>query len=212
LPGGAGTLEGSPLFGSEALLDGGEGFRAESEFHDDGDGAASVGGSGERKLNFDGDGGIGRIVDMAEQSFGEDGDFAIHLFLCADDFPVDSGNTGGDAAVNFTIEECNDLGSALRPPDLRSGDLFPIGKKQRIGKVGNWGDFGFVKVGGMGRFGIAVGAVAESGDVEKVKGTLMILVGGEMDGGRGRLRRGGERGEGKKQAKQRMSRESAHGG
>jgi hypothetical protein len=58
-----------------------------------------------------------------------------------------------------------------------------IFKEERIGE-GVGADPGFVDVRGVGRFGIAVGAVTKGGDVEEVESALMVLLGGEMDDGR----------------------------
>ena len=184
LPGGASAIEGGPLFRSEAFFEGGENFGAEGEFEDDGDGSGGVGGSGKRELNVDGEERVGGIVDMAEEDcFGDDGDVFVEFARGADDFPADMRNVGGNAAEDVAVEVFDNLRAALRPPDLRGGDLVAIFEEERIGE-GVGADFGFVDVGGVGRFGIAVGAATKGGDVEEVESALVVLLGGEMDDGR----------------------------
>ena len=59
-------------------------------------------------------------------------------------------------------------------------------------------DFGFVDVGGIGGFGIAVGSATKRSDVQEVEDALMILVGGQVDNRRkvdGRLLSEDDRGE-----------------
>jgi hypothetical protein len=133
-------------------------------------------------LNVDGDEWVGRIVDVADEFFGDDGNVFVHFALGTDDFPADTGNVGGNAAKDIAVEVLDDLRAALRPPDLSRGDLVTILEEERVGE-GVGADFGFIDVGG-GRFGIAVGAATKRTDVEEVESALMILFGGEVDDGR----------------------------
>jgi hypothetical protein len=72
-----------------------------------------------------------------------------------------------------------------------------IFEEKRI-RDGVGADFGFVDVGGVRRFGIAVGSATKRSDVQEVEDALMILVGVQVDDGRkvgGRLLSEDDRGE-----------------
>jgi hypothetical protein len=185
------------LLGSETLFDGGEDFGAERKLQDDGNGSGGVSGSGKGELNVDGDEGIRGIVDVADEFFCDDGNVFVYFARGADNFPADLRNVRGNAPENVAVEVVDNLRAALGPPDLRGGDLVTIFEDERIGK-GVLADFGFVHVGGVRRFGIAVGSATKRSDVQEVEGALMILVGGEVDDGRkvgGRLLGEEDRGE-----------------
>jgi hypothetical protein len=146
-------------------------------------------------LNFDSDERVGRIVDLANEFFGEDGDVSVQFACGVDDFPVDTGGVGGNAAENFTVEGFDDLRAAPIPPERGRGDFLSIIEEQRVGEIRRGADLRFIEVGGVGRFGIAVGTAAERSDVKKVQGALMILVGSQVNGGRDGLRAAGPSGE-----------------
>jgi hypothetical protein len=134
-------------------------------------------------LNVDGDEWVRGIVDVAVEFFGDNGDVFVQFARSADDFPADMGDVGGNTAKDIAVELLEDLRTALRPPDLGGGDLVAILEEERVGE-GVRADLGFVDVGGVGRFGIAVRAATQGSDVEEVEGALMILFGGEVDDGR----------------------------
>jgi len=197
LPGATGTVECGPFFGAEATFDGGENFGAEGKLQDDGNGRGGIGGSGEGELDVDGDERVRGIVDVADEFFGEDGDVLVHFARGADDFPADLGNVGRNTSENIAVEIVDNLRAALGPPDLSRGDLVAIFEEERI-RDGVRADFGFVDVGGVRRFGIAVGSATKRSDVQEVEDALMILVGVQVDDGRkvgGRLLSEDDRGE-----------------
>src|SRR4029077_2505251 len=167
------------------------------KLQDDGNGSGGIGGTGEGELNVDGDERVRGIVDMADEFFGDDGDVFVQFARGADDFPADMRNVRGNPTKDIAIEVPDDLRAALRPPDLHGGDLVTIFEDERI-RDGVGADFGFVDVGGVGGFGIAVGSATKRSDVQEVEGALMILVGRQVDDGRkvgGRLLGEEDRGE-----------------
>jgi hypothetical protein len=149
-----------PILRGEASFDGGEYFGAEGKVQDDGNGRGGIGGSGEEELDADGDERVRGIVNVADEFFGDDGDVLVHFARGADDFPADVGNLGGNTSENIAVEIVDNLRAALGPPDLSRGDLVAIFEQERI-RDGVGTDFGFVDVGGVRRFGIAVGSATK---------------------------------------------------
>ena len=64
--------------------------------------------------------GIGGVVDVADQGFGDHGHVAVLLMHGAHDLPCDLGQICRRAAQDLAIEELNDLRASLRPPLWRS--------------------------------------------------------------------------------------------
>jgi hypothetical protein len=52
---------------------------------------------------------------------------------------------------------------------------------ERVWEIRGGVGFGLVVVGGVGCVGVAGAPGAEGGDVEQIHGSLMVLLGGEMD-------------------------------
>jgi hypothetical protein len=154
----------------------------ETERHEDRDGAGGVVGGGEFELDVDGDEGVGAVVDVAGERFCSDGNVAVCGVFGGGDLPVDFGCVFWDAAVDLAIEELDDFGAALVPPDFWRGDFFAVIQKERVGEIGDGIGFGLVVVGGVGRVGVAGAAGAEGGDLEEIHGSLMVLLVGEVDG------------------------------
>ncbi len=116
----------TPSFGEHLLLPGWAGWRRrgwgragtagegtdEAELHDHGNGAGSVVGSGELKLNIDGDEPVGAVVDVTGDVFCDDGNVAVRGVLGGSDLPADSGSVFGDAAVDLAVEVLDDLWAA----------------------------------------------------------------------------------------------------
>ena len=160
-------------------------FFAESELHHDGDGRGGFSWSGDGQLDVDGDGGIGGVVNVADEFFGDDGDVAIEFVGGANDFPLYAGSVGGDSAVDFAVEVFEDFGAALFLPVLRRFHRLAVFEDERIGERGVGAGFGFVVVGEVvARVRGAVGGRADFFDVEQIHEALVVLVGGEVGGRR----------------------------
>ncbi len=78
------------------------------------------------ELDVDGDDGVGRVVDVADELLCDDGDIAVRLVGGAGDFPPHFGGVLGHAAVDLAVEDLDDLGAALVPPHLCGRDLLAV--------------------------------------------------------------------------------------
>ncbi len=64
-----------------------------------------------------------------------------------------AGTVGGDAAEDLAVEDFDELGAALGPPDFCGGDVFAVVEDEWVGEIGVGIGFGFVVVGGVGAIG-----------------------------------------------------------
>ena len=148
-------------------------------------------------MNLDADGGAARVVDHADEVFGDDRREADHFVIDGGDGPVNLGNVCGHEAIDVLRKHVDELGAPLVPPHFRSRDLGAVVQGERIGKDGIGIGLGFVVVGVVGSVLVAAGAGAQRLDAELVHHVLVILIGGECDRIAGSLRlkrgRGGEK-------------------
>ena len=160
-------------------------FFAEGEFQHDGDGCGGFRGSGDGEFDVDGDGGVGGVVYVADEMFCDDGDVAAGFVDGVDEFPLYLGSVGGDAAVDFAVEVLEDFGTALFLPILGGFYGLAVFEDKRVGKRGVGAAFGFIVIGEVvGGVGCAVGAWADFFDVEEIHEALVVLLRGEVAGGR----------------------------
>ena len=138
-------------------------------------------------VDLDGDCGIGRVVDFADEVFGDDAVESDHLVVDGGDGPLDAGHVFGNAAVDVFLVQVDDLGTALVPPHLRRGDGLAVVKLERVGEIGIDIGLRLIVIGVVGGFFIAARAGAQPLDAELVHHVPMVLVRGEGD----RRRRGG---------------------
>ena len=164
----------------------------EGDLEDNRDGVGCVRGERERRFDVDRDGGVGGVVDVADEVLGDGGDAAFGSGRGRDDLPVDGGDVGGDAAEGLAVEEFDDLGTPLGRPDFGGLDGLAIVQDERVGQVGPGIGLGLVVVDGVGGFGVRTDAGAKCGDVEEIEEALVVFRGGELDR-RGGCRRLGER-------------------
>ncbi len=132
-------------------------------------------------MDLDTDSGIGRVVDFADEVFGEDAIEADHLVVDGGDGPFHVGLIFGDAAVDILLVHLDDLRAALVPPDLGSGDGLAVVQFERVGEIGPGVGLRLVVVGVVGGFFIAAGTGTQRLDAELVHHVLVILVSGEGD-------------------------------
>jgi hypothetical protein len=95
---------------------------------------------------------------------------------------MDLGYVGGDSAVDFAVEEFDDLRTALLKPSGPGDDFASVVKEQGIGKGGVGVRLGLVVVDGVGASAAATYAGAQFSDVEEIEETLVVLFGGELGG------------------------------
>jgi hypothetical protein len=131
LPGGVvgeGVFEGGVLLEEEGALGGidavevfGGGLGGVRETgaaeHDkDGDGVRGVFRRDHGHVELDGDGGVGGVVDGADEVAGDDAGEAEEFVVGGGDGPGDVWDVFGEAAVDVVFEEMDELGAALIPP------------------------------------------------------------------------------------------------
>ena len=136
-----------------------------------------------REFDVDGDGGVGGVVDVADELFCDDGDVAVGFVGGVDEFPFYFGSVGGNAAVDFAVEVFDDFGAAVFPPHLWSGGFFwPLIVIRGSGRSEIRRNFSSFKIGRVWRSGIPVGTAAQCGDVQFVHDSLVVFFGGELNG------------------------------
>jgi hypothetical protein len=127
-----------------------DGVVLEGDFEDDRDGMGCVRRDRERGLDVDRDGGVGGVVDVADEVLGDGGDSAVSSGRGRDELPVDGGDVGGDAAEDLAVEEFDELGAALGLPDFGGLDRLAVVQDERVGQVGPGIGFGLVVVDRVG--------------------------------------------------------------
>ena len=124
---------------------------------------------------------------MAVELGCDDGMEADKFMFGGDDGPGDGGDVVGDDAVDILVEVVENLRATLLPPHFCGGDFLSIVEGEGVGEIGIWVGLRLVVVGVVGSFGISAGTGAEGFDAELGHHVLMVLIGGEGDGGSGRL-------------------------
>src|SRR6185312_8607999 len=120
---------------------------------------------------------------MSEKLFGNDRNVAILFVGGGDNFPIYFWSIGGNASVNFAIEVFDDLRTALGPPCLRRFHFLPVVQKQGIWQR-EGRDFGVIVICRVGRVRVAVHTAPQGRNVEKTHRSLVVLLGGEVNGRR----------------------------
>ena len=155
-----------------------ESAEREAEFHHQRHRAFGLRGRRQCELDVDLDLRAFRIINVAQEALGDDGDVADLLLLCVRHFPLDRGHVCGDAAVDLAIEVLDDLGPALAPPLPGGRDLRPIFADQRVGKRERL-DLRLVVIGGVRCAPVhAIRALAERRDPQGLHHQPVVLLGG----------------------------------
>ena len=187
----------------------------EGDLDDDGDRLGCGGGEDEVGFDVDGEGRVGGVVDVADETLGDGGDSVLRPRRGRRDLPADGGDVGRNATENLAVEELDQLGTALVPPDLGGGDGLAVVQDERIGQVGPGVGPGLVPVDGIGAGAVLRDAGAQRGDVQEVHHVLVVRGDGGLGRGgcglgglrRGRLREGRHEQEGERESE----RVGAHG-
>ena len=162
------------------------GRRSATEHQDDRHGPPCIRRRAERRQDVDGDGRIGRVVDVPDELFRDDGCVASRSGRRAQDLPLHLGQHFGSSAVNLAVEELDDLRAPLRPL-RRCGYLGAAVHQERIRKVR-------IRIRGrlvVGRREIGAGPRWEHRDFEQIHHALTVLLVRQHDG---TIRRGGSGG------------------
>ena len=125
---------------------------------------------------------IRRIVDFADEVFGDNRSEANHLVIDGGS-PCHSGEVLRNTSVNILREHLDEFGAALIPPHLRRCHFLAIIQRERVRQVRKRICERFIVVGVIWRLLVPAWSGPERFDAQLIHHVLMILIGGKGAGG-----------------------------